>query len=272
MKISTIMLLASIGIVFLVIIIWLIGKKVFKEKRISSKFQIKNYLQMILASILVALAITFLNPNNWGNIVIYFVVLFMMPYVYLSNQKRKQDEHLFSELILLCNNMATLLKQNHNAYLSLSIAQKDVTNDLKNDVDELLKVLQEDKKESAIVYEQFAQKYNYTIIKQLNVLILQIHYENNTNIDKVIDLFQDDVERLMLDVKENQVKRKMLRIQYIGLSIGCVCGEWYLVNNLQQSIKGAASFYGTMSIVYIIAVLICLFFVDQYFNNHITKE
>jgi len=272
MSSELIMIIASSIIAIIIILIYLFGKNFIKEKRIVTKLDTKSSIQMIISTILVVLAISYLNPNSIGNIVMYFVMLFLMPYVYLSNQKRKKDEYQFNEIILLCNNVATLLKQNHNAYLSLSTAQNEINGELKKDVDELLRVLQEDKRESANVYNQFAEKYNYTIIKEFNVLILQIYYENNSNIDKMIDLFQEDVEKLLLDVKENQVKRKMIRIQYIALSIGCIGGEWYLIDQLSGSLRKSSTLYGNISFIYSAVVLICLFFVDQYFNNHITKE
>ncbi len=232
------------------------------------------YLKISLAAAGCGLIVSWLNPDNIYNLLIYFMALFFLPYVYMADVKRKKDERVFADVIIYVSEMALMLKQDGNVYTALSRTNEELDNPLHDDISRLIATLAQSRTDTVSLLSQMAIKYPYTIIRQLNILILQMYYESNISDNGLLASFQNDIDRLSYDVRTNQSRRKVLRIQYIGLTAGCVVSLWLMAGQLNTSLStpSTKTLFSSVTLGFDIAVLAILFIVDQYFNTHTTRE
>ena len=247
------------------------------RKEIKLSYILKNsliyYLKIILISVAATLMISYINPDNMGNLIIYFLMIVCVPFVIAGNQQAKSQQIMFEKIIGFCSSMAMLLKQNENVYNALEKCLDEEKGYLQQDIEEVMNALPQPKQQLEKVLKKVERRYPYTIIRELNIIILQMHYEGMNDRQHIISVFENDVELLQNDIRENQSKRKLLRVQYIGLSCGCMGTLWLLVNQLNASIGLCDNkLIGNIMLFYYVAVLVMLFFVDRYFTTHLSKE
>jgi len=170
--------------------------------------------------------------------------------------------------------MALLLKQTGNVYGSLNKVIDDVNSQLAEDIRIIINSLEASKMETEDILNEFSHKYPYTVIKNLNAILIHMHYENDQINDAVLNTFYDDTETLNKDVKENSIKRRSLRLQYILITVGCLLSYWFLLNQLQGIFTSNMmnDSFKLINSVYLFLTLIILLIVDNYFNSNITKE
>lgn len=257
-------------------IVYLVGRHFPKSKAKvkPASFNMVFYLKVWGVALACGLIVSWLNPKNELNVLTYFLILFLLPYALLSNRQRKFNEQLFYDVILYTSSVAASLKTQGNVYVALNRSSQELGEPLRQDVFELIDSLADDKVSTQKVLDKMAIRYPYTIIRQLNILIIQMHYESNISDTKIIKAFQDDIEQLNRDVKQNQAQRKVLRMQYLALTGGCMVSLWLLIRQLEQSLNlsVAQGWLSNISLFFYLICLVLLFFVDQYFNTHMTRE
>jgi len=253
--------------------VFIAGLFVFKTNiKIKLKYQSKFYLQVGVLSFVFSYIISKLNPNNIGNTFVYLLCFVLIPFVYGNNKSAKIQQECFEEIILFCQSMSVNLKDTQNVALSLEKSKNVASSYLSDDIDKISESLSEEQEVSKKVMDEFVNKYKYSILSQLTMIMLSIHYENSENYESILDVFQQDTEQLLKDIKENQQKRKALRIQYIGLSIGCMLALWLFVRQLRSSINNIQASLSNVVLIYYLLTLVILFIVDTYFSTHISKE
>jgi len=276
-------------IIFVLIIMfcwWLFATKKMKTEKISkvrwqdslSYINSGTRTQLVFSAMYIILIMflffKIITITDKLNYIILACIVIIVPYIISTNKKRKQKEIVFTDIIIYCHNMALLLKQTGNVYLSLNKVVDDVNDLLGADIKNIINSLEASKLETEKILMQFNYKYPYTIIKNLNAILIHMHYENDQINDAVLNTFYDDTERLNKDVKENSIKRKSLRLQYILITIGCLLSYWFLLNQLEGVFTSDMmnDSFKFINSIYLLLTLIVLFIVDCYFNNNITRE
>ena len=245
-----------------------------KKRNIYKTFPLKSLIVICLASFGVSLFINSISSDPLTSAMVFVLLVSLIPYSLLNAKERIKREELFDEVILYCTNTAMLLKQTHNVYASLSKVKEDLSTSLKEDVSDLLYCLDNDKEKVRESMEMIEHNYPYSCIKNLDVIIMYMQFEQANINDKLLINYQQDLDLLEKDVKDNKSKRKALRIQYIMITVISVVAYWFFVNQLKSTFASGfeSEFYKMAHSIYILLTLVSLFFVDRYFNSTTTKE
>lgn len=266
------------GFFMTLIILFLVfrPKRAVTERiRTVSKNRISNLtLSMFLISIISSVIMYFFYPSTTSGIIVFVLMFYLLPYVVLSTELRKREEEIFKNLIVYVNNMIVTLRQNKNVFNSLNKVLEDLEDPVKSDLELLIESLEYDLNSAKEVFKSFENKYSYTIIKQLDVILLKMHFEDSSLRDDVLNILSADVYKLSNDIEDNKAKRTTLRIEFIFISVACLV----LYFAVSARFAGTMVFDGLenqvyiINVMFIISILLTLFFVDQYFNSHLMKE
>ena len=269
--------------ILLFILIFFILWSIFgikKEKKIKKrsdylKYTPRTVLYLILASIGITYLVNAISASSITTIVVFIAAIMLLPYVYESNMKRKHMEDIFQDVILYCSTMGMLLKQTKNVYASLLRVKDDLRTHFADDIQKLIEVMDEGSREKTYeAMKQIEKNYPYTCIVNLDLIMLHMAYENANMDPNLFDTYQDDVSDLEKDIKRNKLKRLTLRIQYVGISVGCLFLYWWFMQQLIPVYPEgfSSSTFKVLNLMFISGTLIVLFIVDRYFNANISKE
>lgn len=245
-----------------------------KKRNIYKTFPLKSLIVISLASFGVSLFINSISSDPLTSAMVFALLVSLIPYSLINAQERMKKEAIFDDVILFCTNTAMLLKQTHNVYASLSKVKEDLSTSLKEDVADLIYCLDNDKEKVRESMEMIEHNYPYSCIKNLDVIIMHMQFEHANINDKLLINYQEDLDLLEKDVKDNKAKRKALRIQYILITVISVVAYWFFVNQLKETFASGFEneLYKMAHTAYVFLTIISLFFVDRYFNSTTTKE
>ena len=245
-----------------------------KKRNIYETFSPKSLVVICLASFGVSLFINSISSDPLTSAMVFALLISLIPYSLINAQERIKKEAIFDDVILFCTNTAMLLNQTHNVYASLSKVKDDLSTTLKEDIADLIYCLDNDKEKVRESMEMIEHNYPYSCIKNLDVIIMHMQFEHANINDKLLINYQEDLDLLEKDVKDNKAKRKALRIQYILITVISVVAYWFFVNQLKTTFTNSFEneFYKMAHTVYVFLTIVCLFFVDRYFNSTTTKE
>lgn len=267
-------------IFFLILCIVFSGKKTNKTKikRNKSAYSMLSKAELITA-LLTSLAVTFLLSRIHSSLITSSIIMVLLvilaPYFIINNLKRKAAEDLFANVVTYCQNTALLLKQSHNAYHSLQTATEDVANKtLKEDLIVVVEAFKNTRKEARAILDEFEKKYPYSIVKSLNIILIYMEYDNAHINDDLLDIYSDDVQELQRAMKQNMSVRKVLRMQYIGISVGCVAVYWFFLSAIKGNIQNIVDTteFAVVNLAFIVVSILLLYIIDAYFDSHIAKE
>lgn len=249
-------------------------KKIVKRRNIYSNFPLRSLVTIFAASLGVTLFLNSVENNTITSVMVFSLLMFLLPYALLNNQERLLREAIFDDVILYCQNMAMLLKQSHNAYSSLKKVQEDLQTSLADDVAALIAALDNGREATIESMAIIEKNYPYTCIQNLDVIILHMQFEHANINDSLIMLLQEDIDALEKDVRDNKIKRRILRIQYIFITAACFITYWFFIKQIRPSFADGfeKEIFKVGNAVYILSTLVSLFFVDRYFNSTTTKE
>ena len=245
-----------------------------KKRNIYETFSPKSLIVICLASFGVSLFINSISSDPLTSAMVFALLISLIPYSLINAQERIKKEAIFDDVILFCTNTAMLLNQTHNVYASLSKVKDDLSTTLKEDIADLIYCLDNDKEKVRESMEMIEHNYPYSCIKNLDVIIMHMQFEHANINDKLLINYQEDLDLLEKDVKDNKAKRKALRIQYILITVISVVAYWFFVNQLKTTFTNSFEneFYKMAHTIYVFLTIVCLFFVDRYFNSTTTKE
>jgi len=245
-----------------------------KKRNIYETFSPKSLIVICLASFGVSLFINSISSDPLTSAMVFALLISLIPYSLINAQERIKKEAIFDDVILFCTNTAMLLNQTHNVYASLSKVKEDLSTTLKEDIADLIYCLDNDKEKVRESMEMIEHNYPYSCIKNLDVIIMHMQFEHANINDKLLINYQEDLDLLEKDVKDNKAKRKALKIQYILITVISVVAYWFFVNQLKTTFTNSFEneFYKMAHTVYVFLTIVCLFFVDRYFNSTTTKE
>lgn len=269
-------------IVIFGVMIWVFGTKItLPKKQINTaveKMKQKHY-DLKKASYIIIIALVFslfthtLVHDLLISLVFYLVGLIVMPYIFYASSRRIYKERIFRNIILYCHNMSMILNQSKNVQHALTAVVDDLDEPLKSDIRIIISSLSLSKNEMEEILNVFANKYQYSIIKHLNVIIMYMQYENDNLDVSLLNTFYQDINELSKEVNENMLKRKTLRIQYFMISIGSLAAYWFMYQQLKNVLN--ITYLDNLTFVnslYILVTILVVIIIDNYFNNNMTKE
>lgn len=269
-------------IVIFGIMLWVFGTKItLPKKQINTaveKMKQKHY-DLKKASYIIIVALVFslfthtLVHDLLISLVFYLVGLIVMPYIFYASSRRIYKERIFRNIILYCHNMSMILNQSKNVQHALTAVVDDLDEPLKSDISIIISSLSLSKNEMEEILNVFANKYQYSIIKHLNVIIMYMQYENDNLDVSLLNTFYQDINELSKEVNENMLKRKTLRIQYFMISIGSLAAYWFMYQQLKNVLN--ITYLDNLTFVnslYILVTILVVIIIDNYFNNNMTKE
>ncbi|MEA5027141.1 MAG: hypothetical protein VB012_05760 [Erysipelotrichaceae bacterium] len=281
-----ILILATIFIIFFIyhFISWVYSTRrtVRSDFKISIKpikwcfleFKWNYQLIIIIAASVSALTMELFGLSLLIRVLFFFLFLILIPQIIRNNIIRKEQERLFRDIILYCHNMAMLLKQNQNVHSALTTVVNDLNPVLQKDIMILIDGL--DKKQEHLEHrlELMARKYPYSIIRNLNSIMIHMHYEDNHINEEILNTFYADTDQLNKDIKANRIKRQSLRLQYILITIGSILSYLFLYSQLKQIFRETfqTETLQILNFIYIICTVLSTVYVDNYFNHHLSKE
>ncbi|MGB4984307.1 MAG: hypothetical protein WBO70_00855 [Erysipelotrichaceae bacterium] len=245
-----------------------------KAKHYGTDYTLSNYLKQVLILVIGCVFFNLIQPNSLLTGVLIVAGTIIIPIVYLDNMKRQFNEEIFKQILIYCYNTALLLKQTCQTHESLRIVLEDIKDPLKKDILKLVKAFDIGKDATIKVMKDINIKYPYSIIKQLNLIMIQMYYESCENSSDMIDVYINDVEVLNADMIKNSTARKVLRMQYIALSALALGGYYFMLNSMKDIMGNVldAPWYQLCYVMFITTIFASLFFANNYFNNNITKE
>jgi len=249
-------------------------EKTIKKRNIYRNFSIKTTIIIVLTSIAITMFINSISFDVLTSGIVFSILIALVPYSIMNAQDRIKREAIFDDVILYCQNTAMLLKQTHNVYSSLVKVKDDLTTSIKEDVNDLLVCLDSDKQKVKESMEMMEHNYPYSCIKNLNVIIMHMQFEQANVNDALLINYQEDLDALEKDVRDNKIKRKSLRVTYIAITIISVVAYWFFVAQLKATFASGfdSKIYKTAHTLFVSLTLLSLFFVDRYFNSTTTKE
>jgi len=276
------LLLGQAGIVFILIfaVLFFVYKRdkesgFVKERHgIFRAFSPRIIIYIVIAALAITYVVSQFSYSGLTTALVFVAVLGLAPLLLNNAKKRNEQEEVFSDVVLFCQNTGMLLKQTHNPYKSIKNASEDLETTLKDDISGLLSAMENGREETVNAMAVLEKNYPYSCIRNLNVIILHMYYENANVDDTLLTTYQDDVTVLEQDIRRNKVKRRSLRISYIIITVGSVAAYWFFVGSLSETFSDSFNndFYRILNMVYIFGTMLAFFFVDRYFNLNTTKE
>ena len=274
MLIQAILIFITTAVILLVIYSEKKPKKRIKRRNIYQNFPPQTIASIVAASFGVAVFLNSASESVITSTMVFALMVFLLPYSLLNNQDRLYREAIFDDVIIYCQNMSMLLKRSHNAYDSLKKVRQDLKTSLADDIGSLVDALDEGREATSECMKIMEKNYSYSCITNLNVIILHMQFEHANIDDALIINFQEEIETLDTDVKNNKAKRKALRLQYIFITAICLVTYWFFIEQIRPSFASGfeKDIFKIGNAIYILSTLVCLFFVDRYFNSTTTKE
>lgn len=274
---TTIILSACSTILFILLmfVIYKPKRKTTEEIiKMNSNYQSSITIIMIAVALMSSVVMYYFSPDTITGVVVFVLVFYLMPYAILSRERTKRDDLIFKNIMIYANNSIMVIKQEGNVFKTLVRVSEDLDEPLKSDVLKLVNALEEDFNSAKKVFRYFEDKYNYTIVKQLDVLFLKMHYEDSLIREEVLNTLSDDVYRLSNDVEDNKAKRSTLRIEFILISILCLLLYFFVLGKLEVTglFESFERQITLINILFVVSVIVLLFFVDQYFNSNLLRE
>ncbi|MDD2591855.1 MAG: hypothetical protein PHN21_03495 [Erysipelotrichaceae bacterium] len=269
-------------IVIFGVMIWVFGTKITLpkkqintaiEKMKQKHYDLKKSSHIIIVALVFSLFTYTLVHDLLISLVFYLVGLIVMPYIFYASSRRIYKERIFRNIILYCHNMSMILNQSKNVQHALTAVVDDLDEPLKSDISIIISSLSSSKNEMEEILNVFANKYQYSIIKHLNVIIMYMQYENDNLDVSLLNTFYQDINELSKEVNENMLKRKTLRIQYFMISIGSLAVYWFMYQQLKNVLN--ITYLDNLTFVnslYILVTILVVIIIDNYFNNNMTKE
>ena len=246
-----------------------------KKRSIYSGFKPKTLVAILLASVGGSVALyMFTNEVVTSFAVVLPLLILLVPYVVIGQSDRQNKEEIFNDIIYYCQTMAMLLKQSHDVYNSLLKVQPDLKTVFKDDIATLIRSFEEGQETVLEAMSQIESNYDYSCLKILNIIMIHMNYEKADIDEELITNFQEDLEALEKDVRDNNSVRKSERMIYIGITVASIVGYYYFINSLKPSFADAfdTTLYKITNLVFLIASLLTVFIVDNYYNKNTTKE
>lgn len=277
-------ILSIIQAVFLFLIIYIVlfvifnekkeGNSTIKKRNIYSNFSPKVIIVILIASLGATIFLNSISSDPLTSSIVFMFLVSVIPYSLMNARERMKKEAIFDDVILYCQNTVMLLKQTHNVYASLSKVKDDLSTTLKEDVKDLLYCLDNDKEKVKESMRMLEHNYDYSCIKNLNIILMHMHFEHANISDELLIKLQESLDELEKDVRDNKLKRKSLRITYIAITGISLVAYWFFVNQLKNTFASGfeSDFYKKAHTIYVLLTLIALFFIDRYFNSTTTKE
>lgn len=245
-----------------------------KRKGLYSNFSPKTILYIVLSSAAITYFVSQFSSSGITATLCFIALLGLAPLMINNMIKRDKQEEVFADVILFCQNVAMILKQTHQVYYAIETAHRDLKTSLADDIKGLLIALEDGRETTLEAMEVLETNYPYSCIRNLDVIILHMFFENANVNDELLITYQDDVTRLEQDVRRNKLKRKSLRMAYIIITAGSVIAYWFFVTNLRETFADIfqSNIFKIANLVYVFATMFSFFFVDRYFNLNTTKE
>lgn len=276
------LLLSQAGIVFILTfaVLFFVYKRdkesgfVKARHRIYNSFSFRAVVYILIAALAITYVVSQFSYSGLTTALVFVAVLGLAPLLLSNAKKRNEQEELFSEVVLFCQNTGMLLKQTHNPYKSIKNASEDLETILRDDIRGLLSAMEAGREDTINAMAVLEKNYPYSCIKNLNIIILHMYYENANVDDTLLTTYQDDVTVLEQDIRRNKLKRRSLRLSYIIITVGSVAAYWFFVGSLSETFSDSFNndFYRVLNMFYIFGTMIAFFFVDRYFNLNTTKE
>ncbi len=250
------------------------GGKVKKRGNMFNTYSPTTLIYIFLAAAGITYIVSQFSYSKLTSAMVFVGLLGMAPLLLNNERKRIMQEDIFADVILYSQNMGMLLRQTHNVYASIDKASEDLSTSLKTDVRGVLASLEEGREQTKKAMETLEHNYPYSCIKNLDLIILHMFYENANVDDSLLMTYQDDVTTLEQDVRRNKLKRRSLRTSYLIITIGSLLTYWVFLATLNKSFEGAfnTDLFRIFNTGYLFATMLAFMAVDRYFNLNTTKE
>lgn len=279
----TILPIAQLVLILILILFWYKNispkaattkKGTIKKKSVWKMLGFKKTILIILATLGLTILLTFYTRGVLTKAIMFFCIVAFAPYFVINNLDRIKKEDTFDDVIIYCNNMCMLLKQTHKVPSSLKTVKDDVGIELKEDIEILISAFKEGKEKTLEVMKAFENKYPYTCVNNLDLIMFHLFWESPELSDDLFNTYHDDIAKLQQDVENNKTQRKTMRIVYIGLTIAGYLAYWLTYDKLYPIISEAyeTTSFKLTSMAYTFLCVFSVFLVDRYYNSNTTKE
>jgi len=246
-----------------------------KKKSVFSSMSKSQIITMVLAVVATTYLLSSIHEKTYTTVILFITISAVAPYVVINNMHRIEAEKLFNEIVVTCQSIALLLRQTGAPYEALVSAANNITNqDLRNDVNSIAQSLYKPKEVALELMDVLEKKYPYTVIKSLNIIIIYMFYESSKFQSELLELYEDDVHELQKAIKKNQTKRTTLRIQYIGINVGCLLTYSFFLSSIKGSLGSGldTGWFSVMNTSFLTLMVISLYLLDSMFCKRLTTE
>jgi len=244
------------------------------KNRLTPYFTLKTIINQLIIVFLSGLFLNSLFTDIKITSIFIIILMVLYPLVFLSNVKRKEKEDIFDQILLYVSVTNLNLSENHNVFIALEKTLKHLKDPVRGDVKRIVDKLHSNNDISQILRE-FEDRYNYSIVRQLHIIMIHIINGSRENINEVLNQFIVDIDVLKTDINENNYIRKLMKFQYFGIGVLSLMLFGLSINSLSVNVlKEARETVAFRHFIHNIVVLIMMsmFMVEGFFNRTITKE
>lgn len=193
--------------------------------------------------------------------------LMLAPFILLWMATHRYHEHQFNDLTMLLQHMIALFKNSPKLYQTLKESRQYVSQQLRSEIDECMKILEE----SGDVHASLAYFLNlhpHFIVSNLFHLIETVELEGGELYDDGLDMIQEDIDDWIEDTylfKQSQMKMKnrMLALSAMSLLIA------FFAKNMMIEIQfdATSTLYQIAIFMFMVALLITITLAHQPLNQ-----
>lgn len=231
-------------------------------------YDIKAHGLMMASIILALLAICLQFEIAWLSFLLLCILSLMLaPFILLWMATHRYHEHQFNDLTMLLQHMIALFKNSPKLYQTLKESRQYVSQQLRNEIDECMKILEE----SGDVHASLAYFLNlhpHFIVSNLFHLIETVELEGGELYDDGLDMIQEDIDDWIEDTylfKQSQMKMKnrMLALSAMSLLIA------FFAKNMMIEIQfdATSTLYQIAIFMFMVALLITITLAHQPLNQ-----
>jgi len=244
------------------------------KNRLTPYFTLKTIINQLIIVFLCGLFLNSLFTDIKITSIFIIILMVLYPLVFLSNVKRKEKEDIFDQILLYVSVTNLNLSENHNVFIALEKTLKHLKDPVRGDVKRIVDKLHSNNDISQILRE-FEDRYNYSIVRQLHIIMIHIINGSRENINEVLNQFIVDIDVLKTDINENNYIRKLMKFQYFGIGVLSLMLFGLSINSLSVNVlkeaRDTADFRQFIRNI-VVLIMMSMFMVEGFFNRTITKE
>ena len=244
------------------------------KNRLTPYFTLKTIINQLIIVFLCGLFLNSLFTDIKITSIFIIILMVLYPLVFLSNVKRKEKEDIFDQILLYVSVTNLNLSENHNVFIALEKTLKHLKDPVRGDVKRIVDKLHSNNDISQILRE-FEDRYNYSIVRQLHIIMIHIINGSRENINEVLNQFIVDIDVLKTDINENNYIRKLMKFQYFGIGVLSLMLFGLSINSLSVNVlkeaRDTADFRQFIQNI-VVLIMMSMFMVEGFFNRTITKE